>query len=205
MNHCRESHVFHNKAEMMCKCAKGNPQKLNVKTKNNLKSNDFSPTSTFHSDDVLGPFLKIYLGPLNYNIHPWSRPWCICKSSVWIIWYLGGNSCEEVYLYKSINNNQKLYVTWKLSKNQSTELCQVNVWKRARLGVWKQSRNNAKDKNMLNSLAAVIHENKRNADGTSEIVVNLWHREIWNRLWFWKEFADWFNRFAFAETNNLCA
>ena len=70
MNHCRESHVFHNKAEMMCKCAKGNPQKLNVKTKNNLKSNDFSPTSTFHSDDVLGPFLKIYLGPLNYNIHP---------------------------------------------------------------------------------------------------------------------------------------
>jgi len=55
---------------------------------------------------------------------------------------------------------------------------QTDVWKQARLSVWKQNRSNAK--NILNWLAAVIHTNKRNAAGNSEKVV---HHALIKALW----------------------
>jgi len=42
--------------------------------------------------------------------------------------------------------------------------------KTAKTDVWKQNRNNAK--NIVNSLPAGIHENKRNAAGSSKKVVH---------------------------------
>jgi len=38
------------------------------------------------------------------------------------------------------------------------ERLQTNVWKQVLRIIWKQNRSNAKNKNMLNSLAAVIHK-----------------------------------------------
>jgi len=47
------------------------------------------------------------------------------------------------------------------------------VWTLVRLRTRKQNRNNAKDKNIFNSLAVVINKNKRNAVGNSEAPL-LW-------------------------------
>jgi len=47
-----------------------------------------------------------------------------------------------------------------------------HVWKLASLSVWKQNRSNAKNKNILNLLAAVIRKNKRNAASNSEKIVH---------------------------------
>ena len=45
-----------------------------------------------------------------------------------------------------------------------------------RFNVWKQNTSKAKKYRILTSLAAVIHENKRTASGSSEKVVNSWSR-----------------------------
>jgi len=51
---------------------------------------------------------------------------------------------------------------------------QIGVWKQARLSVWKPNRCSAKNKNILKSLVAVIHKNKRSAAGNSQNVVHPW-------------------------------
>jgi len=54
-----------------------------------------------------------------------------------------------------------------LSRKMAKQTC----WKQARLSVWKQNRSNTNNKNILNSLVAIIHKNKCN---TPAMVKRLW-------------------------------